>query len=317
MGTTIGGAPFARADAMAAGFSPGAIRARIRNGDWVPLRRGVYVERAVLAAVADAPDRRHALDVAAVLRTLRHDALAVGTSAARILGLEMLTEPPEDVVIASGDPAVKGQRRCGHLLRRTDVPEQHQTRRYGVPLTSAARTVIDLARSSPLADGVVLADSALRQQWATVPELHAVAGECYAWSGSCMACRAVELADPMSESVLESLSRVAMREQGLPAPRTQVVIGDASGPLARVDFLWEQYRVVGEADGLGKYAPDGGRSTVDIVRAEKRREERILDAGFEIVRWGWRDANHPKVLAQRLRAAFARGVARQAGRRAS
>ncbi len=317
MGTSIGEAPFTRADAVAAGFSPGAIRARIRDGAWVPLRRGVYVERTLLTAVADAPDSRHALDVAAVLRTLRHDALAVGTSAARILGLEMLAMSADDVVIATSDPVLKGQRRRGHLLRHADVPQHHRGSRYGVALTCAARTVVDLARSWPLADGVVLADSALRLRRTMLAELRAVAGDCYAWSGMCHACRAIELADPASESVLESLSRVAMHEQGLPQPRTQVVIGDAGGAIARVDFLWEQYRVVGEADGLGKYAPDGRRTTVEIVRAEKRREERILDAGYEIVRWGWRDANRPEVLARRLRAAFARGVARQAGRRAS
>lgn len=317
MGTSIGEAPFTRADAVAAGFSAGAIRARIRDGEWVPLRRGVYVERSVLVAVTNAPDRRHALDVAVVLRTLRRDALAAGTSAARILGLETLAAPADDVVIASSDPVSKGQRRRGHLLRHADVPQHHRVSRYGVALTCAARTVVDLARSWPLSAGVVLADSALRQRHTSLTELHSVAADCYAWSGTCIACRAIELADPASESVLESLSRVAMHEQGLPKPRTQVVIGDAGGAIARVDFLWERYRVVGEADGLGKYAPDGRRTTVEIVRAEKRREERILDAGYEIVRWGWRDASRPEVLARRLRAAFMRGVARQVGHRAS
>lgn len=317
MGTSIGGAPFTRADALAAGFSAGVIRARIRDGDWAPLRRGVYIEHSVQAAVANAPDRRHALEVAAVLCTVRRDALACGTSAARILGLEMLSAPNRDVVIASSDPVMRGQRRRGHLLRHADVPRHHRASRYGVPLTSVARTVVDLARSWPLADGVVLADSALRTGLVTLPELRAVARDCYAWSGIGMACRAIDSADPVSESVLESLSRVAMREQGIPEPRTQVVIGDAGGAIARVDFLWACYGVVGEADGIGKYVPDGCRTTAEIVRAEKRREERILDAGYEIVRWGWRDANRPDVLAHRLRAAFARGVARQAGHRAS
>lgn len=313
MGTSIGAAPFTRADALAAGFSAGVIRARIRDGDWVSLRRGVYIERSVLAEVANASDRQHALDVAAVLCTVRHDALACGSSAARILGLETLSALPDDVVIVtSGDGW--GQRRRRHVLRYADVPPHHRASRHGVPTTSAARTIVDLARGWPLADGVVLADSALRGRLTTVTELHDVAVECYFWPGISKVRRALGLADPASESVLESLSRIAMYEQQLPAPRTQVVIGDAAGPIARADFLWERYGVVGEADGLGKYVSDGRRSTAAIVRAEKWREERILDAGYEIVRWGWRDANRPDVLANRLRAAFARGVARQAGR---
>ncbi len=312
---TIGNAPFTRADAIAAGFSPATVRRRIQDGDWTTLRRGVYVSRAALAA-ADTPDRRHALDAAAVLRTLRHDALAAGTSAAWILGLESLSPPPEDIVIATSEPA-SGQRRRGYVLRYADVPPPHRTTRHGVALTSAARTVIDLARHWPLREGVVLADSALRQRLTTLPELHAMVRDCYAKPGSNAAFRAIEHADPKSESVLESLSRMAMYEQGLPPPCTQVVIGDEHGPIARVDFLWERFGVVGEADGIGKYAPDGRRTTAEIVRAEKWREERILDAGYEIVRWGWRDACRPEVLAHRVRAAFARGVARQIGERAS
>ncbi|GAA5123776.1 type IV toxin-antitoxin system AbiEi family antitoxin domain-containing protein [Haloechinothrix salitolerans] len=259
---TIGEAPFTRADALAAGVSPATIRRRLQDGDWTTLRRGVYVPRAVLAA-ADTPERRHTLDAAAVLLTLRHhDALVAGTSAARILGLDTLAPPPDDVVIATSDPA-KGQRRRGYVLRYADVPPHHRTTKHGVALTSAARTVIDLARSLTLREGVVLADSALRQQLATLPELHTLARDCYTTPGICGAYRAIEHADPKSESVLESLSRVAMREQGLPEPRTQVVICDAYGPIARADFFWERFGVVGEADGIGKYAPDGRRTTAE------------------------------------------------------
>lgn len=317
MGTMIGGAPFTRADAITAGFSPGMIRRRIKDGNWTAVRRGVYVRRSVLAAIADRPERRHALEAAAVLLTLRHDdALAAGTSAVRILGLATLSPPPEEVVIVTSDAATKGQRRRGYVLRHADVPPDHRMQRHGVPLTSAARTVVDLARCWPLRDGVVLVDSALRQRLVTLPDLHAMAGDCYTRPGIGNAYRVIERADPAAESVLESLSRMAILDQGLPEPRTQVVIGDAHGAIARVDFLWERYRVVGEADGIGKYTSDGRRTTAEIVRAEKRREERILDAGYEIMRWGWRDANHPDVLARRLRDAFARGVARQVGQRA-
>jgi hypothetical protein len=38
--------PFTRADALAAGHTPGAIRVRLRRGDWRRVRTGVYVVRA-------------------------------------------------------------------------------------------------------------------------------------------------------------------------------------------------------------------------------------------------------------------------------
>ncbi len=93
-----------------------------------------------------------------------------------------------------------------------------------------------------------------------------MARDCYAKPGSCAAFRAIEHADATAESVLETLSRLAIYEQGLPPPRTQVVIGDAHGPIARVDFLWERFGVVGEADGIGKYTSDGRRSTAEVLR---------------------------------------------------
>lgn len=161
---------------------------------------------------------------------------------------------------------------------------------------------------------VVSADSALRNGIVSAAALAAVLDDCHGWPRIGMARRAIELADPKSESVLESVSRVGMHEQGLPKPSTQVVICDTDGPFARADFLWEEVNVIGEADGLGKYEPDGWQSTRDIVRAEKRREERLADAGFEIVRWGWEDARNPPRLAHRLRAAFARGLQRMRGR---
>lgn len=279
------------------------------------MRRGVYVDAVTAAAAADDPERRHALEIAALQLALRCDAVAGGDSAARILGLESLDPMSADLVVVTSDETATGQRRRGYRLRIAELPKDHRASRHGVAITSAARTVVDLARVRRLADGVVIADSALRKGHVSLAGLGAVLDDCRGWPGIDEARRVIELADPGSESVLESMSRVAMHEQGLPAPRTQVVVSDADGPFARVDFLWEQFGVIGEADGLAKYEPDGWRSTREIVRAEKRREERLFDAGFEVVRWTWAEARNPQRLARRLRAAFTRGLERRRGQR--
>lgn len=305
--------PFTAAQARAAGYSTADVRRSLRNGTWRTLRRGVYVEASHLAAVAGCAQRRHALEVAGLLLAVGFDAVASGTSAARILGIDLLGDAtPEPVLLT--DAPVKGTHRDGYLLRSAALPAQHRARRHGVPITSAARTVVDLARTESFAAGVVAADSALHQGLVSFHDLRGLIDDCHAWSGIVQARRVVDFADPEAESVLESLSRVAIHEQDLPAPRTQVTLGDGSGPRCRVDFLWDDVRVVGEADGLGKYEPSASRSTRDVVRAEKRREEWLADAGFEVVRWGWGDASDPPRLARRLRAAFARGADRQRGR---
>jgi len=304
-----------RAQAVAAGIPSAEIRRLLRSGRWTALRRGVYVERSLRDAVSRDPERLHAIEVAALLLVLEHPAVAATTSSARILGLEFLRPPPRELVVVSNHPQVKGERRDGYVLRHAALPDHHVRVRHGVALTAAARTVIDLAGELPFKDAVVLADSALRLGRASTRQLREVLCDCHGWSGIRRAQEVVAFADKKSGSVLESVSRVAFREQGIPPPDTQVAIGDEWEQYGEVDFLWEEFNVIGEADGLGKYEPDARRSVRDKVRAEKRREERLGDAGYEVVRWGWEDANNPPRLAGRIRAAFVRGSERRRGRR--
>lgn len=311
------GGPFTPAMAREAGFSGAEMRRLLRGGDWVVLRRGVYVEASVVAEAAANEQRQHALEVAGVILCLRADAVAGGPSAARIWGLDTLDTRASlgaEVVVITDDDAVPIRRRDGYTVRIAALPVHHRRVRHGVGVTCAARTAIDLARTTTFANGVVVVESALRTGKTSRRQLQEMLCHCLRWPGIAQARRVVEFADPRSDSALESVSRVAMLEQGLPTPRTQVGIGNGRESYARVDFLWDEVGVIGEADGLAKYQPDGKRSTRQIVRAEKRREERLADAGYEIVRWGWRDANDPPRLAQRLRAAFSRGAERRRGR---
>lgn len=308
------GGPFTTAMARAAGFSDAEMRKLLRSRAWVVVRRGVYAEASVVAEAATNQERHHALEVAALLVVLDFDAVASGASAARIWGLEALKPLASELVVMTEDATVPARRRSGYKLRMAALPAHHRRVRHGVPVTSAARAAIDLAREMTFVEGVVVVDSVLRKGNASLRQLHEVLGDCYWWRGIAAARRVVRFADHKAESVLESVSRVAMLEEGLPAPRTQVGIGGEGEPRARVDFLWDEAKVIGEADGLAKYEPDGLRTTREIVRAEKRREERLTDAGYEIVRWGWEEANDPPRLARRLRAAFARSVERRRGR---
>lgn len=308
------GGPFTAAQARGAGFSTTEIRRLLRHGVWTLLRRGVYVDTELLERVAAHPERRHALDVAALLLTLRYDAVGGGSSAAQVWGLDSLREYSSGLVVITDDEDVHTRHRRDVLVRRATLPAHHRHERFGARVTSAARTAVDLARDARFAEGVVLIDSALRKERTSLSQLYRVLDDCDGWPHIDRARRAVLFADPKAESALESVSRVAMHQEGVPAPRTQVVLGDERGILARVDFLWDGVKVIGEADGLAKYRPDDRCSTLDVVRAEKRREEMLIDAGYEIVRWGWREANDPPRLKRKLLAALARGAQRQQGR---
>lgn len=86
------------ADWQRAGISLGRQRALVAAGQLVPIRRGAYATKGILARVAEDPCLRHALDVAAV-RALRGRAgVASHQSAATMHGLRLLTAPSEGMV---------------------------------------------------------------------------------------------------------------------------------------------------------------------------------------------------------------------------
>lgn len=174
----------------------------------------------------------------------------------------------------------------------------------GLPVTSLARTVADLVRGLPFAEAVMVADAALARGVDRLDLLNRTAKG----RGCRMAARVLEFADARAESPGESFSRARISEWGLPRPELQHVIRDRTGRvLARVDFWWEEFGLVGEFDGAVKYealvGPD--ERVADVVLAEKRREQQLRDLGFDVVRWTWPELWTPE-LASRLARAMTR-----------
>lgn len=194
-------------------------------------------------------------------------------------------------------------------LHRCTLPRHHLGKARGLPVTTVARTVIDVARTVPFRDGVVTADSALHRRLTTRADLERVLKDCWTWRGVRTAAQVVSFADPLTESALKSVARVMFRDQGLPPPVPQVTLGDEHGVIGRVDFYWREHGTVGEADGLLKYDTPGA------LAAEKLREDRLRDAGFQVVRFTLTQVIcDPERTAARLRAAFARAAALRVGR---
>jgi very-short-patch-repair endonuclease len=114
---------------------------------------------------------------------------------------------------------------------------------------------------------------------------------------------AMALVDHRSESVAESRSRLTFIDHGLPAPETQQNIFDTHGNrIARVDFLWRQYGVIGECDGFGKYFDGADESELRRRLArEKDRDAELLALGYRVLHWRWADIEQPRLLAERVR----------------
>jgi hypothetical protein len=221
-------------------------------------------------------------------------------------GLDLLGGPPGKLVAVTTAKRGSGNWRTyeGVRVHRAKLPAGQVTKRFGVPCTSVARTVVDLARCSSFIAGVVVADSALHAAKTTRPKLDDVLAQCARWPGIQLARQVVEFSDGRSESVLESAARVIFHEHGLTPPDLQVWVGGEDDPrIGRVDFLWAEHRTIAEADGKVKYKDQ------DLAVWQLQRDTRLRDAGFEVVHFTWAEIFYePERVIARILAAFDRAA---------
>ncbi|WP_050670909.1 hypothetical protein [Luteipulveratus halotolerans] len=229
-------------------------------------------------------------------------------SAAALWGLPLLNAWPEQVHTVV--PA-RSRRKSSTRVRRHHTTRLGAVERDGLQVTPAARTVVDVARTTDLAAGLVCADAALRRSLCSRQDLEAeVAALPPRLRGRRVAKLVVALADPLSESAGESLSRAQMFLLRLPRPHLQVEYADADGFIGRTDFGWDG--LVGEFDGKVKYRVDGldGKAAAEVLWREKRREDRLRRQVRGVARWVWCDARDRARLLTVLTAAGLRQEAR-------
>ena len=277
------------------GWSDPALDRAVHAGKVLRLRRDQYT-----AAPADAR-----LEAIAAARGCSGSVVS-HRSAALLHGLPLVGAQPvvPDVTV---QPRRTGDLQSAHLCRATMRPEEVVTV-DGVPVTSIARTIIDLGRHRPMATMVAAADFALHHELTSMDELREVLAACRGWPGAKRAVRALDKVDPLAESPLESISRLAFGWLQLPAPKPQRWIYDQRGVfIGRCDFYWDEYGVAGEADGAAKLQ---GR---DDLLAEKKRQDALERLHLVVVRWNWDDViRTPRLLAVRIRDSFSDGVRRDA-----
>jgi hypothetical protein len=272
----------------------------------VRIRYGVYATGEIVAEAKSDSALRHAFEVAAVRETRNRGGVASHESAAMLWRLSLLNKVADGTVTLTVPPGPRtGQhKRTGVVSHAAELPDSHATELYGLPVTTAARTVIDVARSATFREGVVVADSALHERYSSKTDLRRVLARCKGWPGVAQARRAVDFASPLAESPLESCARVAFHEQGLPAPMLQThILGTDGGGIGRVDFYWARYRTIAEADGLLKYQES------ENAIAELKRDRLLREAGYEVVHFTWQELfADPGRVATWVRAAFDRAI---------
>jgi hypothetical protein len=286
----------------ASGQSARRVRTLVRRGTLVRIGRGVYVRAETVKAVAARRDGDHVLRAATAVVQAGRGAVVSHRSAAVLHGIDLIGSPGD--VTITGLPASGRKGWPGVHLYTTPLHADHVTTKFGLPVTTAARTVIDLARTSAFADGVVAADSAIRNRLTSKSQLLAVLAASSRRRGVVRAGRVVDFATGLSESALESIARVAFDREGLPVPDLQIWIAAATDEvIGRVDFYWPRYKTIAEVDGAMKYDDDPSRA-----RAQLRRDKRLREAGYQVVHFTWHEImTQPAEVAASIRAAFRAG----------
>ncbi len=214
---------------------------------------------------------------AAASRPPAHGAFS-GRTAAWLHGLDL---PPCDPIEATVRLRGGVSGRAGMALRRAVLYPGDVVVRRGFKTLSLSRTLADIAQRRSLVEAVTAIDMALHQGQVSQGELAAyvAANPGSKWAGRLR--RAVALADPKSESAMESCLRVLLVKSGLPRPEAQVEICDRYGHrLGRVDLYYSEQQLAIEYDGS---------THKDSLAADNRRQNGLVQAGVKLLRFTYAD----------------------------
>ena len=272
--------PFAISEAQSAGLS----RKQLRGASWKRVPGGLYA----WTGLADNP----ALLLRALHRRLPEGAVFSGQTAGWLHGLDMVPADPVEVTVPYGCGV---SARAGLCIRHAILSTRDIVGCHGVPVTSPLRTAFDLARHLCLVEGIVAVDKALHSRLIDLAEFRRYLATHPGSTWISRARRVADLAEPATESAMETRLRVLLIDAGLPRPQAQVALYDDEGRfLARTDLYYPDHRLALEYDGSTHR-----ESLVD----DNRRQNRLVRAGFRLLRYTASDVyNSPDAIASHVRA---------------
>jgi len=299
-----------------AGFTRQMVRHRIRKGRFAPLHRGVYRVGPRLSARAD--------EMAAVL-ACGPRALLSHRSAAALW--ELLPSPwtagspvlmPREVSVLRSDRGVAAPGILAH--RVTTLGPKDRTTREGIPVTTAARTILDLARLAARRPGAAHSDPlppvtrrdleraiarAEREGLATLADLRAHLTRSPRWPGSVLLREILDLEGGPAFTRSEAETRLLELVRGacLPPPRINERVG-----RYELDFLWRVPGLALEVDGFAFHA------SRDRFEADRIRDAELAARGILVIRVTWRQIrDDPAAVIGRVARALGRAEARIPG----
>jgi very-short-patch-repair endonuclease len=261
---------FSRCQARDLDIGRATLRSGVQHGRWTPVSTRVFR----MAGVREEPRTR----IMAAVLDCGTGAAASHTTAALLHRLPGFAPDPVHVTCTR-----RPRSQLGIVHHSTSLGLRQVA---GVPVTSVARTLLDLgAIVHP--DRVERAvDTALARKLVTYDELATVLRDLSA-SGrpgvralrTALAGRSPTEAPPASE--LERRFRDLLRRHGLPQPERQVVLGSKDDIAGRVDCWFRGAGLVVELDGRAYHS-----ATLDRLE-DGRRDLVLLRSGQRVLRLTW------------------------------
>ena len=258
----------ARRQANAAGITDAQLRSRVESGTLLQI--GPHTFRLPGSPATPLTNLR------ALMLDLGGAVYASGATAGALHGFDGFDiRPPFDITIPRG----RDMRRIGHRIHTTtrlDRIDRAIVR--GVPVLSAARTAIDLARTESIERLTIVVDSGLRDRRFSESLLHRriVALRSSGRFGIPRLLGAIEGVEATrgGHSYLERRFLALMDAAGLPRPETQQILTRAQDRLVRVDFRFRGTPVVVEVLGYRYHR------TADQMSRDAARTNALLADGF-------------------------------------
>lgn len=273
-----------RRQLLDAGISGHRIDRRVRTGALILVHRGVYRVGPIVGV--------RGMEMAAVLAcgghadpTAAHTVALAQWTAAAMRSIAAPRRGPIQLVAAG----CAGRRRPGLGVRRVpSLPADAVSLVDGIPVTTACRTLVDLAAIASPHDLERAFALALRLEIITRDLMRAAIADRAGHRGTRMLRTLIEKeADPaFTRSEAEQLLLRLIRKARVPEPEVNEI-----AERLEVDFLWRKQKVVVEVDGFAFH-----RSRRAFER-DRDRDGVLVSAGFRVIRLTWRQIRHEPLAA--------------------
>jgi very-short-patch-repair endonuclease len=187
----------------------------------------------------------------------------------------------------AGDATIRLHRSHSLIARDTDT-------RQGIPITSVARTLLDLAatiRPDRLERALAQAQRQQLYDHTAITELLARAN---GHRGERALAVATAREPKLTRSEWEIRLLKVVRDAALPEPLTNFSLTAPDHPRLEVDFCWPTYRLIVETDGWESH---GTRAAFE---ADRGRDAVLQGDGLRVVRFTWRTPDD--IIRKRLQA---------------